>query len=80
MTVREFAGDRPSTPSIPQVRYARLWKTLVSGTVPPRTADAGCWYRAAQHVIGQVLHDVQVRHVLGGGESAPQSRKQQDAA
>ena len=45
-------------------RYAKVWKAVVSGTVPTRRDDVQGWYRAAQHVIGVCLHDAQLEAVL----------------
>ncbi len=66
--------------AVAQMRYARLWKSVVSGIVPPRTADVEQWYRAAQHVIGPVLHDAQVECILEDGDGRPMWDDTQTAA
>ena len=57
--------------AIPQMRYARLWQSVVSGSVPPRATDVERWYRAAQHVLGPLLHDAQVERILEDGDGRP---------
>ena len=38
-------------------RYARLWKSIVSGVVTRPNEDVASWYAAAQHGIGAALHE-----------------------
>ncbi len=73
------AGSRAGR-VVPQVRYARLWKSLVSGSVPPRSADVAQWYRAAQHVLGPVLHEAQVERIVENGDGRPMWDETQTAA
>ncbi len=72
---------RPELPVlVPQERYARLWMSLVRGTVPSRTASALSWYRAAQHVLGPLLHDAHVERIRGDGDGRPEWDETQTAA
>ena len=65
---------------VPQERYARLWMSLVRGTVPSGTVSVLCWYRAAQHVIGPLLHDAQLERILEDGDGRPMWDETQTAA
>lgn len=56
--------ESSAVPAVPQARYARLWKAVVSGTVPPRTGDLREWYAVAQHVLGVAFHAAQLDQVL----------------
>lgn len=53
-----------AVPAVPQVRYARLWKSVVSGVVPSRTDDVDAWYGVAQHLLGVALHEAHLDRVL----------------
>ena len=60
-------GNAVSTPArnaAQTARYAKVWKAVVTGTVPTRRDDVQGWYRAAQHVIGLCLHHAQLEAVL----------------
>ena len=64
-----MAGNTSSAGSsavsvVPQARYARLWKAVVTGVVPSRTHGFDAWYRVAQHVLGVALHEAQLDRVL----------------
>ncbi len=65
---------------VPQERYARLWMSMVRGTVPSRTVGVLCWYRAAQHVVGPLLHDAQLERILEDGDGRPMWDETQTAA
>lgn len=58
------AVNTPSRNAAETKRYAKVWKAIMSGTVPTRRDDVQGWYRAAQHVIGVCLHDAQLKAVL----------------
>jgi hypothetical protein len=44
-------------------RYARVWKSIVSGVVTPRDEDVTPWYSAAQHAMGAALHEAAVERL-----------------
>ena len=58
------AVNTPARNAAVTMRYAKVWKAVVSGTVPTRRDDVEAWYRAARHVIGVCLHDAQLEAVL----------------
>ncbi len=60
----DTAPTTPARNAAETMRYAKMWKALVSGRVPTRRDDVHAWYGAAQHVIGVCLHDVQIDEVL----------------
>ena len=51
-------------------RYARLWKSIISGAVPTHGVDTETWYAASQHVIGYCLHAAEVERVTAAEHSA----------
>lgn len=69
-----------AAPVVPQVRYARLWKSVVSGVVPSRSHEVDAWYRAARHVIGIALHEAQLDRVLVDATNGDASPVTQHAA
>ena len=69
-----------AVPAVPQVRYARLWKSVVSGVVPSRRHDVDAWYSVAQHVLGVALHEAQLDWVLNEPTDADAQSVTQHAA
>ena len=67
-------------PVVPQARYARLWKSVVSGVVPSRTDDVDAWYGVAQHLLGVALHEAQLDQVLDDVMNGDAHPKTQHAA
>ena len=56
-------------------RYARLWKSIISGEAPTLGDDTTAWYAAAQHAIGYCLHAAEVERVTAAEHSADDDMK-----
>ena len=49
-------------------RYARLWKSIISGEVPAQGYDTDTWYASARHAIGFCIHAAAVDRVTAAEE------------
>lgn len=63
------AGQRTQARNAAETRrYARLWKSIISGEVPAQCDDTDTWYASAQHAIGFCLHAAAVDRVTAAEE------------
>jgi len=57
------------------IRYARIWKAIISGTVPARVNVIGAWYGAAQHALAACLHAAEGKRISASVDPEVQAVK-----